>query len=72
MRSIGKRNITKLKQIVRKEWESGYTQGAAVIRDRVMERIPSGWYDIWESAHAEIDRLVDDELCKTVHEGLDS
>ena len=56
MRSIGKVNIRKLKAIV----DSERAKGIPGLQDRVLRRIPDAWYDIWESAHDEIHRLVDD------------
>jgi hypothetical protein len=58
MRSIGKRNISKLKTIVAEE----KAKGIPGLRDRVMARIPAEWYDIWESAWSEIQRVVEDEV----------
>ena len=59
MRSIGKVNIRKLKKIVEEE----HAKGIASVRERIRERIPSEWYDSWESAYSEIERLIDDMLC---------
>ena len=69
MRSIGKRNITKLKQIVIDEMVKGRAEYATpqVIRERIDARIPSEWYDIWESAHDEIERVVSDEVMRVLY-----
>jgi len=58
MRSIGKRNIAKLKQIIKEERQ----KGIASVDERIMKRVPGEWYEIWESAYDEISRIVDDTL----------
>jgi hypothetical protein len=60
MRSIGKRNTDKLKQIVREE----KAKGIPGVRDRILDRIPESWFEIWESAHDEIYMIVEDEIMK--------
>ena len=69
MRSIGKRNVDKLKRIVEEEMTSGYTQGLSQseIEGRILDRIPAEWFDIWESAHDEIHRVMDDAATEFVH-----
>ena len=53
MRSIGKRNIKKLRELVRNHQQ---------FRDeQIEELVPESWYDIWESAWAEIRRVISDE-----------
>lgn len=63
MRSIGKRNITKLKQIVKEEMVKGIPNAIA----RIEDRIPLEWFEIWESAHDEIHRIVDDEVMRITY-----
>jgi len=58
MRSIGKVNIRKLRKIVEEE----HAKGEASVNERIRERIPAEWYDSWESAYSEIERLIDDML----------
>ena len=61
MRSIGKVNIKKLKKIVEEEYKRHQNN----CRERIEARIHAeheDWYDSWESAWSEIERLVDDEL----------
>lgn len=70
MRSIGKVNIRKLSKIVQEEMDKRYIKGAlayfhpwnAKSKEAIIARIPSEWYDIWESAYTEIHRLVDDMM----------
>lgn len=64
MRSIGKRNIRKLKELVQDEMAACRDQGVYphVAKERIACRIPREWYDIWESAHDEIERIVSDEI----------
>lgn len=79
MRSIGKRNITKLKKIVAEEyasrdlWGNGPTASAGhwqEMRRRIDARIPEDWEDIWESAWSEIDRLISDEINQLTYRSL--
>jgi len=58
MRTIGKRNIAKLKLIVQEEMSKGIPN----LEDRVIARIPEEWLDIWESAHDEIHRIIFDTM----------
>lgn len=64
MRSIGKRNIAKLKAIVSAE----AAKGIPGIHDRVIAQVPTEWYEIWEGACDEIERIADDELCRIIHQ----
>jgi len=66
MRTIGKRNITKLKLIVAEEMSKGIPDPNQV-RDQIMQRIPDEWNDIWESAWSEIERMVSDEVWKILN-----
>lgn len=69
MRSIGKRNITKLKALVAEEMSRGYTLGLTplAIHDRIEARVPADWFDIWESAHDEIERVTSDEVFRILN-----
>jgi len=68
MRSIGKVNIKKLNKMVAEEIKKrtapyGIFEGNyADVRSAVKENIPEEWYDIWESAYSEIERLIDDAI----------
>jgi len=70
MRSIGKINIKKLKLKVREvvEEEKNNLFGLDIqwqfIPDKVKERLPVEWFDLWESAWSEIDRIINDEICQ--------
>jgi len=67
VRSIGKVRIKKLKAIVQEE-AKGIDAGSrfhyygeyAVLVSRIRERIPEEWYDTWEMATQEIDRIMCD------------
>jgi len=63
MRSIGKRNIDKLKKIMHDMWAKNYN----VTEDEIIEALPVEWWDTWESADSEIRRLVHDFLNKLKH-----
>ena len=63
MRSIGKRNIRKLQAITREERALGIPS----VDDRIKARIPAEWYDLWESAHDEINRVIDDERLRLLY-----
>ena len=67
MRTIGKRNIKKLRTIVQEEYDKRkaqfYMLDYEVLSQAIRERIPDEWYDIWEGAYAEINRIVDDVIC---------
>lgn len=70
MRSIGKVKIKKLNKIIHKEVikESKKTNNTLsvmdfnIVEDNVKAKIPEDWYNIWESAWAEINRLINDEM----------
>lgn len=66
MRSIGKVNIKKLDIIIKEEFDKApkYERNLNRIKDNIEARIPGAWYDIWESAWSEIDRLISDKLTK--------
>ena len=69
MRSIGKWKIKKLQKIVNEEMSRGietYTWRGHTFEkgikpeQRILRRVPTEWYDTWESALSEIDRLIND------------
>jgi hypothetical protein len=67
MRSIGKVKIKQLKKIVSQEYNKDFGAGkygasAYECIERIRESIPGEWFDIWESAWSEIDRLINDEF----------
>ena len=65
-RSIGKRNIDKLKRIVAEEYARkdlfGQPPSGKALHYAIGERVPVEWFDIWESAWAEIERIIYDEI----------
>lgn len=67
MRSIGKKNIKLVKQLVQGEIKERrrYEQvNFSEIRDVVLDKIPDKVFDIWESAHDEIERIIHDEIMR--------
>lgn len=60
-RTIGPRWKNKIKELVKKFKSSGMT-GAYAIAEAVINELPSGVFDIWEGAHSEVERLVDDAV----------
>jgi hypothetical protein len=73
MRSIGAWKIKKLKVICKEELEKAFGDGSWRLRSNLLgmmgavkmsitDRIPNEWYDTWESAWSEIERLIDDEI----------
>jgi hypothetical protein len=64
MRSIGKRNITKLKKIIKDELDNmnRFDQNYSAAKERIIAKLPAEWWDIWEMAHQEIHQIVDDEV----------
>lgn len=74
MRSIGKWKIKKLNQIVKEEFDRGFqapgfSPDHRAIRSRIDERIPAEWFDTWECAWSEIERLIDDQLNHLIYGG---
>ena len=65
-RSIGKINIKKLDKIIIEEYEKAPRYGKDInqIKNSIEARIPAQWYDIWESAWSEIERLISDKLTR--------
>lgn len=62
MRTIGRKNIKLIKQLVREEIKANRELGGNGIRDIVMEKIPDNIFFIWESAQSEIERIIHDEI----------
>ena len=73
MRSIGKVKIKKLKAMVHEEAASAKSPYGgiewAIVDAKVKARVPEEWYDLWESAHDEINRIIMDEAMEIVHGG---
>jgi hypothetical protein len=72
MRSIGKARIKKLQALVKQELARPERLCMGIVchldaRDEVMKRIPADWYDTWESAHTEIENIVDDVLMEFIY-----
>lgn len=65
MRSIGKWKIKKLTALVEKE----YSINRRVSADEIKDRVPDDWFDIWESAWNEIERLIEDKLNQLRYKG---
>ena len=59
MRSIGKRNIKKLRAMVIREMPIVDSEN---VEERVERKIPEEWYDIWEGAGSEIDMIIFDTI----------
>jgi len=67
VRSIGKVNIKKLNKIIAEEIakptaRTFSTFCHADVKEKIIERIPAEWFDIWESAHDEMHRIIEDAL----------
>lgn len=64
-RSIGKIRIRKLKELVWKTAER-YKPYLGIntfqCHEEIKTLVPEDWYDTWESAWSEIDRIIGDEL----------
>jgi hypothetical protein len=73
-RTIGKVKIRKLKAIIREEianeklklfsdfnWKN--------VDEKVIDRLPLEWWDIWESGHDEIHRILNDCTSEYAHTG---
>lgn len=61
MRTIGRKNVQELKSIIEEESKIG---SKVDLESRIKQRIPDSWYDTWEMAYQEIDRIIDDHLVK--------
>lgn len=58
MRSIGKVRIKNLKTIVM----NAFDNDRYVTEEDIVAMLPESWWDTWESADAEIRRIIGDEL----------
>jgi len=69
MRSIGKRNIANLEKIISEEYakDPSFQYGGSSTEDRIKARVPAEWYDVWESAWSEIERLISDGISKRMY-----
>jgi len=70
-RSIGKIKIKKLQAMVQKNYDitksEFYMFNHQEFTNRMRKDIPSEWYDIWEMAYQEINRVVGDKLVKLMY-----
>ena len=70
-RTIGKVKIKKLKELVNKVIEEEHDNlfnmdiSKNAVEEKVIDRVPEEWFDIWESAWSEINRIVQDEIWET-------
>lgn len=72
MRSIGKVNIKKLNKIILEEYKKEFDPENMMFSnrdcfsciERIRARVPDAWFDIWESAWSEIERLIQDGFNK--------
>ena len=64
MRSIGKIKIKKLRAMVRAEAAryAPLSMNAFQLGAAVRGQVPDAWFDTWESAWAEIERIIQDEI----------
>jgi hypothetical protein len=68
MQSIGKDKIAKLKQIVHTEVAVGFSNTPELYA-RILSRIPSDWFYIWELAADEIEKTLSDEAIEMTESG---
>ena len=74
MRSIGAKNINMIKKMIGYEIKRSYTFSPftsvdySAVKAEVMSRIPDSVFDTWESAHAQINNIIDDELSALARE----
>lgn len=73
MRSIGAWKIKKLKAIVLDTFNKNQQSTASMIIDKIKAQIPNDWYETWECAWSEINRLIDDYIGNLIpdHRGAD-
>jgi len=65
MRSIGKVKIRRLNKLVDSLYYTYKSElGEYELSNKIKDSVPSEWFDIWESAWCEIERLINDRLCK--------
>jgi hypothetical protein len=75
MRSIGKWKIKKLNAIVQEEFDKmkpgqyspWIDMDQVKLKENIKERIPAEWYDTWESAWSEIERLIEDGMSRLLY-----
>ncbi len=69
MRSIGKVNIEKLNKIMDEEFKPNLLGRLDFnfIRENIEKRVPCHWFDSWESAYNEIERLIDDGITERMY-----
>lgn len=65
-RSIGAVKIKRIKELI--QCEAGKFQPLALnsyqLQEHVKSLIPESYFDIWESAWSEIDRVISDEISR--------
>lgn len=74
MRSIGKIKIKKLKEIIKEEFDLELKKATfkssidhSELDDNIKRRLPEDWFDTWEMAWSEINRVIDDEVWKLIY-----
>lgn len=65
-RTIGKRNIKKVKEMIDQARREGMT-GISAITDKIIERLPGSVFDIWESSYSEVERICHDYIMKELN-----
>jgi hypothetical protein len=65
-RTIGRKFKNQIVRLVKEAYDAGI--GGWEIPNYVKEFLPQDAYDTWESAHSEIERLIDDEVFKIMRE----
>jgi hypothetical protein len=68
-RTIGAVRIKKLKAICHQEYTkwAGLSINHVQLDENIKAQIPEEWYDIWESAWSEINRIIDDCIAEEVY-----
>jgi len=74
-RTIGKVKIRKLKGLILKTIKESDAPKRIFIapfdwigvKEKIIEKVPSDWFDTWESAWAEINRIVDDGIREYIY-----
>ena len=64
MRSIGKIKIKKLKELIKKEakYFAPLSMNRYQCEESIKSNTPQEYFDTWESAYSEIERIINDEL----------
>jgi len=65
-RTIGVKNKNLIKRLVANEKKQGITNRASSVQ-AVIDQLPSEIWETWESAHDEINRLVDDGITEAFY-----